>query len=181
LGDVRVATPRGFDTQAFFAALDERRRAEQLSWERLAHDMWALSADLNAVRRDHPISPSTISTMGRRGDSSCQHALVMLRWLGRPPEDFIADPHPDTVGVRLPTADRAHRLRWDIGGLHLALNEARTARGATWEETARRLRCTPSQLTGLRTVKYATGMRLAMRICQALGRPAADFVYRADW
>jgi hypothetical protein len=27
----------------------------------------------------------------------------------------------------------------------------------------------------------AIGLRLAMRICQALGRPAADFIYAADW
>jgi hypothetical protein len=37
-------------------------------------------------------------------------------------------------------------------------------------------------LTGLRTAKFATGMGLAMRITQGLGRPpAADFVYVANW
>jgi hypothetical protein len=39
----------------------------------------------------------------------------------------------------------------------------------------------PNQLPGLRTAKFATGMDLAMRIAQWLGRPAADFVYRATW
>jgi hypothetical protein len=65
--------------------------------------------------------------------------------------------------------------------LYEALNAARTARGATWEQTAHRLRCTPHQLTGLRTVKFAIGMRLAMRITQALHRPAADFIDVAEW
>jgi hypothetical protein len=40
---------------------------------------------------------------------------------------------------------------------------------------------TPNQLTGLRNAKFATSMRLAMRITQALHRPAADFVYVAEW
>ncbi|WP_236796377.1 hypothetical protein [Amycolatopsis sp. GM8] len=61
------------------------------------------------------------------------------------------------------------------------MNEARTGRGASWAQTAPRLHCTPSQLTGLRTAKFATSMRLAMRICQGLRRPAADFVHPAGW
>jgi hypothetical protein len=78
-------------------------------------------------------------------------------------------------------ADEAHRLRWNLKKLYGALNAARTARGATWQQAADRLHCTPSQLTGLRTAKFATDMRLAMRITQALHRPAADFVYVAEW
>jgi hypothetical protein len=61
------------------------------------------------------------------------------------------------------------------------LNEPRTGRGATWAQTAQELRCQPGQLTGLKTARYATGMTLAMRITQWVGRPAADFIYRARW
>jgi hypothetical protein len=43
------------------------------------------------------------------------------------------------------------------------------------------LGCTPNQLTGLGTARFATGMDLAMRIAQWIGRPAADFVYPATW
>ena len=143
--------------------------------------MWELAADLNAHRGyDHPIATSTITGMPQRGDTSCQHALFMLRWLERPPEDFIAQPRPGTAGVALPACDPAHRLRWDLAKLYAALDDARRVRGASWEQAAERLYCTPSQLTGLRTAKFATGMRLAMRICQAMRRPAADFVYPAD-
>jgi DNA-binding XRE family transcriptional regulator len=143
--------------------------------------MWELSAVMNARREDHPISPSTISNMSQSRDASCQHALIMLRWLGRPPEDFIAEPYPATVGVPLPAADAEHRLRWNLLALYNALNDARRKRGASWQETAQRLHCSPHQLTGLRTAKFATSMRLAMRICQALRRPSADFIYAADW
>jgi hypothetical protein len=75
----------------------------------------------------------------------------------------------------------ADGLSWELRALHAALDTARVERGATWAQTAERLRCTPSQLTGMRTAKYGMSMRLAVRICQALGRPSAHFVYTADW
>jgi hypothetical protein len=183
MGDMQhEVRPRGFDVNALYAALDARRRLEGLSWAAATAAMWEESNDLNAQRPgDHPISASTVAGMPRRRDVSCQHALFMLRWLGRAPEDFVLSPHPKTVGVPLPCADPAHRLRWDLVALYAALNEARLARSATWQQTADRLHCTPSQLTGLRTAKFATGMRLAMRLCQALAQPAATFVYAADW
>jgi hypothetical protein len=171
----------GFDVRALYTALDRQRRERGLSWTRAADDIWELSAVLNARRQDHPISVSTITTMPRRADLSCQHALFMLRWLERAPEDFVIEPHAATVGVPLPEADVAHRLRWSLSALYEALNAARKERGAGWQEAAQRLHCTTHQLTGLRTAKFATGMRLAMRICQALRRPAADFIYVADW
>lgn len=169
----------GFDHQAFFDAVDQRRREQQLSWPALATVFWEQSRVLNERRKDHPISPATIRTMAE--GVSCQHALFVLRWLGAPPERFIAEPAPGTAGVPLPAADEAHRLRWNLHKLYETLNAARTARGATWQQTADRLHCTPHQLTGLRTVKFAINMRLAMRITQALRRPAADFVYVAEW
>ena len=174
-----MTSPEGFDTQAFFAAVDARRREEQLSWPALATVIWEQSRVLNARRNDHPISPATVRKLAK--GVSCQHALFVLRWLAVPPETFIAAPEPGTAGVPLPLADEAHRLRWNLKKLYGALNAARTARAVSWQRAADRLHCTPSQLTGLRTAKFATSMRLAMRITQALHRPAADFVYVAEW
>jgi hypothetical protein len=176
-----MTSPKEFDTEAFFGAVDARRRAEQLSWAALATTIWEQSRALNARRNDHPISPATISKLAERRGISCQHALFLLRWLGVPPETFIAVPQPGTGGVPLPLADEAHRLRWNLEKLYGALNAARKNRDATWQQAADLLRCTPHQLTGLRIAKFATGMRLAMRITQALHRPAADFVYVAEW
>lgn len=131
---------------------------------------------------DHPISAATVRKLGQPGRGlSCQHALFVLRWLEMPPEAFIAEPAPGTAGVPLPDADRAHRLRWNLRKLYKTLDAARSSRGATWQQTAAHVRCTPSQLTGLRTARFATGMTVAMRITQALRRPAADFVRAADW
>jgi hypothetical protein len=61
------------------------------------------------------------------------------------------------------------------------MNDQRNENGLTWPSLAATLECTPSQLTGLRTAKFATGMDLAMRIVQWLGRPVADFVYASTW
>ena len=52
--------------------------------------MAAFFRDGNHRRRDHPISPSTLTNMAAKPRTSCQHALFMLRWLDRPPESFLA-------------------------------------------------------------------------------------------
>jgi hypothetical protein len=176
-----MTAPQEFDVHALFAALEARRRAQELSWSALANAIWGQSRLLNEQRRDHPISPATLRRLATGKGPTCQHALFLLRWLGVPPEAFIARPCPGTADVPLPVADEAHRLRWNLAKLHAVLNAARTARGATWQQAAARLDCTPHQLTGLRTAKFATGMGLAMRITQVLRRPAADFVYVARW
>jgi len=176
-----LSSPHGFNNQAFFDAVDTRRRAQHLSWAALATVIWEQSRVLNERRNDHPISPETIRKVADGRGLSCQHALFLLRWLGVPPETFIAVPKPGTAGVALPLADETQRLRWNLRKLYGSLNAARIARGATWQQAAEKIRCTPSQLTGLRTAKFATGMGLAMRITQAMRRPAADFVYAAEW
>ena len=176
---------REFDGQALYAALDAKRRAEGLSWTGAAQAIWDVSWALNAARdarglTNHPLSPSTLRSLGRRRDTSCQHALFFLRWLERTPESFLAGAGA-AQGKPLPACGPDRRPRWDLKALHAGLNEARTARGLTWAQTARELRCQPGQLTGLKTARFATGMALAMRITQWVGRPAADFVYRARW
>lgn len=176
----RVTRPGGFDVQAFFTAIDTRRRQDALSWAALAAVVWEQSRLLNERLGDHPLSPATLRNMGA-GGGSCQHALFVLRWLDCPPETFVVQPRPGTTGVSLPATDAAHRLRWNLLHLYTALNTARTERAETWQQVAERLHCTPSQLKGLRTAKFATGMRLAMRITQALRRPAADFIEPACW
>ena len=112
--------------------------------------------------------------------TSCQYALFMLRWLGRPPEDFVVGPNLAVGDAHLPIAGADHRLRWNLNELHGALNEARRRRKLTWAELAEELECTASRLTSLRTATF-TDMELAMRITQWLGRPAAAFIHPAEW
>ncbi len=176
---------REFDGKALYAALDAKRRAGGFSWPAAVGAIWDMAPALNAARAargvaNHPINPSTIQNLGKRGNTSCQHALFFLRWLDRTPESFLAGA-PVDAGEPLPACGPDRRPRWNLKALHAALNESRVARGVTWAQAAEHLRCQPGQLTGLKSARFATGMTLAMRITQWVGRPAAGFVYPARW
>jgi hypothetical protein len=174
---------RPFDARALYLALDARRTELGLSWTGVANRIWELSSDLNDRRQDHPISPSTLTNMATKPRTSCQHALFMLRWLGRTPESFLRGSRSGDSDPRfaLPEAGPDRRPRWNLKSLYAAMDEERRAQGLTWSGLASILQCSPNQLTGLRTAKFATGMDLAMRIAQWLDRPATEFVYLARW
>jgi hypothetical protein len=179
-----------FDVSALYAALDEKRASLGLSWTGVARQIWELSSELNERRpSDHPISPSTLTNMAKKPQISCQHALFMLRWLDRTPESFLvgsgSESRSGSAGgnerFALPVTGPDRRLRWALKRLYAAMDEKRRQDGLTWAGLAAVLGCTPSQLTGLRTAKFATGMDQAMRIVQWIGRPAVDFVYQSKW
>jgi hypothetical protein len=172
---------REFDAVALFDAMDRQRVERHLSWRQVADEVWDQSSVLNQRRQDHPISPSTITGMGKRGNISCQHALFFLRWIDRTPESFLSGSVGEMVGAALPEAGPDRRLRWNLTATYVALDARRRQQDLTWPHAARQLRCSPNQLTGIRTAKFAMGMTLAMRIVQWLQRPAADFVYPAKW
>ncbi len=176
----RVRALPVFDCGALFSALDAQRRDRGLDWYGLAAELWQQSSELNAQRADHPLCGGAIARLPKRGATSCQYALFMLRWLRRAPEDFLTGPAVDVGDVALPEAGTDSRLRWNLNQLHTALNEERQARGLTWAELAHELNCTPGRLTNLRTARLAD-MDLAMRVTQWLGRPAAAFIHPAQW
>jgi hypothetical protein len=70
---------------------------------------------------------------------------------------------------------------FDALALYAAMDTQRTARGLTWREAAAEIHCTEHQLRGLRTARFAIGMRLMMRIVDWLDQPAAAFIYTARW
>ena len=170
-----------FDAIGMYEAMDRQRIQRGLSWRQALDQIWELSLDLNRRRVDHPISPATVTGIAKRGDTTCQHALFFLRWLDRTPESFLAQPLADAACGRLPQAGPDKRLRWDLAALYDALNARRLERRLTWRVLARQMRCGEHQLTGIRTARYAIGMRLAMRIVVWLEQPAARFIYPAEW
>lgn len=181
---VRLAPVRAlpvFDTSALIGALDAQRADRGLNWTALADELWQQSSELNAELADHSLCPGALVRLTRRRSSmSCQYALIILRWIRRAPEEFLAGPVVDVGDVRLPEAGKESRLRWNLGQLHTALNERRGRRELTWGKLAEELDCTPSRLTNLRTARLAD-MELVMRITQWLGQPAARFVHPAQW
>lgn len=86
----RETPPSDFDALAIFAAMDAQRTRRGINWRQVADEIWDQSNLLNEQRRDHPISPSTLTGIAKRGDTTCQHALFILRWLARTPESFLA-------------------------------------------------------------------------------------------
>lgn len=94
-----------FDGTALYRALDARRTELGLSWSGVADQIWDLSFELNYRRSDHPISPATLTKMAEKPGTSCQHAVFMLRWLGRTPESFLRGANSDD--------ERFAPLRWD--------------------------------------------------------------------
>jgi hypothetical protein len=169
-----------FDGFALYEAMNAHRVERALSWRQVADQLWEQSAELNRQRNDHPISPATLTGIAKRGDTTCQHALFILRWLGRDPESFLAAAasNGDTA---LPVVGPDRRLRWNLAALYDALDARRRERELTWRALAHELRCTNHQLTGIKTARYAIAMTLAMRIVRWLERPAADFIYPATW
>ena len=99
---VGVSTLPVFDCGALFDALDARRQEAGLGWYDVADVLWEQSAELNAVRADHPLCGGAIQRMPARGATSCQYALFMLRWLGRAPEGFLTGTVVDVGDVSLP-------------------------------------------------------------------------------
>jgi hypothetical protein len=170
-----------FDFDAFYSALNAQRRERDLDWYELAHELWDQSEELNARRpQDHCLCGGAVWRLGKRGATSCQYALFMLRWLGRAPEDFLTGAVADVGDVTLPEVGPDSRLRFSLNEVHAELNEERVARGMTWAELADEIGCTPSRLTNLKTARMAD-LDLTMRVTQWLGRPAAAFIHPADW
>ena len=170
----------GFDGAALISALDAQRVQRELDWAALAEVLWVQSRDLNAELADHCLCSGALVRTARRGTMSCQYALILLRWLGRAPEDFLTGPVTDVGDTTLPPAGPDQRLRFDLPQLHATLNRARQERGLTWATMAGTLGCTPARLTNLRTARLAD-MELAMRVTQWLGVPAARFIHPAVW
>jgi hypothetical protein len=169
-----------FDGKSMIDALDAQRGSRGLDWNALAQELWQQSRDLNAELCDHGLCPGALVRTAKRATMSCQYALIILRWIRRAPEDFLTGSVVDVGDTRLPDAGPGHRLRWDLGQLHAALDEHRQERKLTWVSLADELDCTPTRLTNLRKARLAD-MDLTMRVTQQVKRPAATFVHAERW
>ncbi|GAB2484035.1 hypothetical protein [Jatrophihabitans fulvus] len=176
---VAVALP-SFDGAALIVALDAQRVARDLDWTQLAQAMTDQSYALNAELGDHAMCPGALLRTTKRGTMSCQYAMQLLRWLGRPPEHFLTGPVADVGDTTLPTAGPDRRLRWNLPRLGRALDERRRADGLTWGALGEIFGVSPSRLSNLRTARLAD-MDLVMRVTQWLRRPSADFIEPAGW
>ena len=169
-----------FDGNALVRALDAQRAHRGLDWVQTAEVLTLQSAQLHAELSDNAMCSGALVRTVRRGTMSCQYAVVLLRWLGRAPEEFLEGDVVDVGASALPEAGPDQRLRWDLPELYEALNSRRQALGLTWVALGAEIGCSPNRLTNLRTARLAD-MGLTMRITQWLGLPAASFVHPARW
>lgn len=66
---------RRFDTTAFYAALDEQRRARGWTWQQLAHEIGGFS-------------PAMLTRLTERGRMGVSQVVILADWLGQPAENF---------------------------------------------------------------------------------------------
>jgi hypothetical protein len=155
-----------FDVPKLWEALNAKRQSEGLSERQMM-------AEINMVNHQRvPMSLSTVKNMVRRNDTTCQHALHMLRWLDRTPESFLVGTQ---VNESLPFSAEG-RVYWSMRALAGAVGDEREKQGLTWNQLAQVLSCSESQVSGLRKLKYGVSVHLATRITQWLKRPSSDFI-----
>ena len=169
-----------FDGPALIAALDAQRVARGLDWNQLSDALYEQSSDLNAELCDHGVCSGALIRTAKRGTMSCQYAAMLLRWIGRPPEDFLAGPKLDVGPTTLPKIGPDKRLRFELPALHATLDDRRRAEGLTWAALGEELGCSPARLTNLRTARLAD-MGLTMQLTQWLRVPAATFLRAERW
>ena len=158
-----------FDVQALWEALQSKRESMGLSESEMMEDLNRVNN--NAV----PIALATVNNMARRGDTTCQHSLHMLRWLDKTPESFLVGAITDES---LPYSDQG-RLYWSMSALG-RVAQAKDNQGLSWQQIADELDSTQSRVSGIHRLRYGMSVHLAMRITQWLGRPSSDFIVVID-
>ncbi len=159
-----------FDVPSLWEAMDAKRQALDYSEKEMMDDLNGLNNNLVPIARD------TVKNMVRRGDTTCQHALHMLRWLNKTPESFLINAEEQRP---LPFSSEK-QLYWSMTALGNAVAEKKKEEGLTWKQVADELGCTLGQASGIRKLRYGMSVHLAMRITQWLGRPSTEFIRQID-
>jgi hypothetical protein len=167
---VRSVPLPDFPLARLYEALDAQRQARGLTWTAAVAEM---SAPFVAGM-SRPLAASTVKGLSTKAVAEGDGVLQMLRWLGRTPESFIPGARSD-ARTALPAIESKHVFRFDTIRLHAALNEARTARGLTWEEAAVETRCAAASLTHL-SEGGRTAFPHVMRLTEWLDATVAEFV-----
>lgn len=92
-----------FNLEELFVAITEERERQAITW--------------SALSRHVGVSPSTIRRFGVADDAEADGVLALVRWLGVPPEDFVAG--NAVKSRRLPSGGNAY-VRVDMELVALA-------------------------------------------------------------
>jgi hypothetical protein len=161
-----------FSFAELYAALDAQRRSRGLTWTAAVGEM--SGPFVRGASR--PLAVSTVKGLSTKAVAEGDGVLQMLRWLGRTPESFVpalqsaADPR-----AALPVVNPNQVLRFDTRRLHAALNDARVARGLTWQQVSDETGLTTSSLAHL-SAGGRTGFPHVVRLTQWLDTTVSQFV-----
>ena len=169
-----------FEAGALFEALDRQRVERAISSRQVADAIWTQSccSTIDATTTQSPSRRSLVC----RGETTRLASMRCSCCAGSAEHRGVhRRSSTGQRGVWASLAGPDRRLRWNLRALYYAMDDRRRDEVLTWKSLAALLGCTQSQLTGIKTARFATGMRLAMRITQWLARPASEFVYAARW
>jgi hypothetical protein len=174
--DLAVPRSADFDLRALYEALDEERRARQLTWKALADEVNHRRTTLR------PISPSTIASLKTKPEAEGDGILQMLIWLRRTPESFVSGAtDPQSARFVQPDLASGQVLRWNARALYDALDDYRRAHSLSWAELSNEIGSfTPGMLQQL-AKGGRVGFPRVMRLVCFLGRPAASFTRVSNW
>jgi hypothetical protein len=162
-----------FDLRALHAALDDERRARDLSWVELAADINKPFKGTTSI----PINVSTIKNMSKKSSVTSAVVLQVLRWLDRSPESFLSGRlvQPN-VDERLPDAGVTRILRFDTRAIYAAVDDERRRQNLTWKQLVAELPGFTQSMIANLAEGPLIGFPRVMIITQWLNCPAATFV-----
>lgn len=156
--------PADFDLKALHAALDDKRRARNLTWVAVAREM------------NGGIAASTIGGLATKTTAEGDGVLQMLIWLERTPESFVPGfPDANADRYHLLAAQPGSILRWDTTALHAALDAKRLANDMTWTDVAREIGGVNATMLSDLAARSRVGFPGVMRLVGWLDKPAVSF------
>ena len=159
-----------FDIELLYAALDEKRESEGLTWSGVAKEI---------EERFTRVSASTIKNMKGKQFVEGDGVLQMLLWLGQPPEHFVPG---CKVDLRHELKEpKSGVIRFDLPKTYQLMDQNREAKGLGWNEAAEQI----GGVSADELKRYRKGGRTSfpgiMRISMWLGLPAAELTRSNPW
>ena len=161
-----LTVPGDFKVYELIEVMDAKREAEGLTWRQVnSHLAWMSKATFDRIRE--------------RGESSCNHILPMIQWVGRTPESFTVDPDGG-VHEFLPDPS-PRRWRWWWAHHHLAaeVDAKRRHLELSWEEVTEAMGLRAggaAAVKGIDKLRYGPPIGLAMIAARWVERSAASFM-----
>jgi hypothetical protein len=159
----RLSVPGDFDVIALWEAVDEQRRARDMSWHQVTKTLRWMSQD-------------TIARMRTTGSSTCNHVLPMIQWVGRTPESFTVDPDGAVHELLPDPGERRWRWWWRHKDLVAQLEAHRNDLGLTHKQLAAELGVAKSPAAMMKRLRYGPPIGTAMIVTRRLRRSAASFL-----